>query len=544
MTSHSEPVPGQEGAGSASPRWEFPVADYERVVRRFEAFAANAAHSELWQRVLRRAVDPIAGIPACETVVSDGLVWLDDPRALAAVLGGSATRAILRDDVLWFGSAVDELAAHASGAGEAERVLLDVLLRRALRPAEALGTYPLSAFFEPEEVATLRALRHQEPAPPGPPATWEPGQDADYKAYYCVILKVTRHCNLRCTYCVDWREGPGQRMKFDVMATVLSKIIGSRRANTVDFVWHGGEPTLLGRRGFLRVLAMERWFRRAGQQVRNTIQSNAVLIDDTWARFLAHYGLQISVSLDGVPQTHDAVRLKVNGRGSSEDVRRGIRALRSAGAFGGVLVVASRAVMEAGAEALVRFLLEEGISDVSILALVPGAGDSAEAGDRTAYARFLLDMERARLARPESPLAVRELDAALRTLDGKSPGHCELMGNCVGAFFSVEPDGRIAHCDKFAGDPAFNLGDLRTEAFDDILANEATRRVRAGAESRREVTRDCRYFRQCRGWCPHETYLSRHRTEPAACCGLSELFDGLTRARSDGPQPDSPPVTP
>src|ERR1044072_6234239 len=33
-----------------------------------------------------------------------------------------------------------------------------------------------------------------------------------------VIMKATRLCNLRCTYCHAWKEGPDQVMPFEVLA--------------------------------------------------------------------------------------------------------------------------------------------------------------------------------------------------------------------------------------------------------------------------------------------------------------------------------------
>ena len=38
-----------------------------------------------------------------------------------------------------------------------------------------------------------------------------------------LIIKATRLCNLRCTYCHDWDVGVDQTMPFDVLATMTAK---------------------------------------------------------------------------------------------------------------------------------------------------------------------------------------------------------------------------------------------------------------------------------------------------------------------------------
>ena len=40
-----------------------------------------------------------------------------------------------------------------------------------------------------------------------------------------VVLKATRLCNLRCTYCHSWAEGPNQTMRFDILVRTIRKIL-------------------------------------------------------------------------------------------------------------------------------------------------------------------------------------------------------------------------------------------------------------------------------------------------------------------------------
>ena len=92
--------------------------------------------------------------------------------------------------------------------------------------------------------------------------------------YLGLVLKATRLCNLRCTYCRDWREGPGQTMGFDVLARVVAAALREESHSIVDFVWHGGETTLLPLSFYRKAMFLQSRFRRPGQRIGNVIQTN------------------------------------------------------------------------------------------------------------------------------------------------------------------------------------------------------------------------------------------------------------------------------
>src|SRR5271154_1121486 len=101
-----------------------------------------------------------------------------------------------------------------------------------------------------------------------------------------LIVKATRLCNLRCTYCHDWAVGPDQTMAFDVLAHMTAAALQDPEHGTVDFIWHGGETTLLPISFYQRAMALQARFRRRGQTVHNIIQTNCTRLTPEWARFL------------------------------------------------------------------------------------------------------------------------------------------------------------------------------------------------------------------------------------------------------------------
>ena len=77
-----------------------------------------------------------------------------------------------------------------------------------------------------------------------------------------VIMKATRLCNLRCTYCHSWRSGPEPD---DDVPRARARDAGMRCAiracGYVDFVWHGGEATVLPVSFYRKALWLQERFR-------------------------------------------------------------------------------------------------------------------------------------------------------------------------------------------------------------------------------------------------------------------------------------------
>lgn len=438
--------------------------------------------------------------------------------------------------------AMSEIESLARELSLAEQGVLYQELLRGLDPAHAFDTYRPEHLFSESELAAIEQVRRRGAGTriKLPLLRWSPGQDADYSGYVCAIVKVTRQCNLRCGYCHDWRTGPEARMKFDVLLQVISRLLVCQSHAVVDFVWHGGEPTLLGKREFLRILALQALFQTPGQRLKNLLQTNATAINEDWAVFLADFGFKASVSLDGPRELHDRSRPMQSGRSSYDAVRKGLSLLRQHGLTSAVLMVVGDAVIEHGAARLVQFLQTEGLTKVALLPVRPSNPPTLSSTPylpQRTYAQFLIDVHRERLARPEPWVSVRELDVLLKTRGGQMPRLCEHLGNCVGHYYSVEPSGDVGHCDKYLGDSDYTLGNLLEVGFDEIRTSAKLLGLREQAEQSRESMKSCKHYEKCRGWCPHERYVARRKQlgVDAKCCGLGPIFEALDGLESRTP---------
>jgi uncharacterized protein len=101
----------------------------------------------------------------------------------------------------------------------------------------------------------------------------------------------------------------------------------------VTIAWQGGEPTLIGLDFFRRPVELARRHLRAGQRAVYTIQTNGTLLDAEWASFFKEHEFLVGISIDGPRELH-AYRVNKGGKGSFDQVMRGLAHLSEAGVDG------------------------------------------------------------------------------------------------------------------------------------------------------------------------------------------------------------------
>ena len=351
-----------------------------------------------------------------------------------------------------------------------------------------------------------------------------------------LIMKATRRCNLRCAYCHDWRVGPGNTMRFDVLAATVASALSDPHHDQVTFIWHGGEATLLPISFYQKALYLQSQFRRPGQAIENVVQTNATLLNDQWVKFFRRYKFGVGVSVDGPSEIHDKVRTYRSGQASLPDALRGVRLLKEYGVNASALMVIDREALRAGPEKIYEFFVEQGIFNFSFLAATPTNMPKAPPGSQVRHyvspqeiCEFLSRLFDLRNARGDNHIVIRELDTLLDKITGNPTQSCKLAGQCFGSFYIVEPNGKIAHCDLFLGDQNYEFGNILQQDFVTFRRSPEMLTLRRQNVQRLAQLESCPEYSICNGWCPHEAYLSqRHNVAHSSkCCGLSSLINHI-----------------
>ena len=316
-------------------------------------------------------------------------------------------------------------------------------------------------------------------------------------------------CNMRCKYCfyadeTQKRSVPSYGlMSLETLEQVMKKALEAAQ-ESCSICFQGGEPTLAGLDFFRRAVELgERW-NVHGCALSFALQTNGLLIDEAWCRFLAQHRFLVGVSLDGPKDLHDAHRVDAQGRGTFNRVFRAIQLLQRHGVDTNVLTVLTGGVCRSFRR-VYQFYAKNGLDYQQYIpcldpleeprgghpwSLTPQRfGQYLQTAFDCWYADVLSGHRRYH----------RYFDNLLLMLDGRPPEACGMLGSC-GMQYVVEADGGVYPCDFYMLDP-YRLGNLNTDSFQDL---DRRRREIGFVEASREADpacRDCQWYPLCRGGC-------------------------------------------
>ena len=130
----------------------------------------------------------------------------------------------------------------------------------------------------------------------------------DTRTYAIMAKPVGSRCNLRCDYCYYLDKPAGALMDDELLEEYTKQVIAVHgRDAEIEFAWHGGEPTLAGTAFFEKAAAFQKIYGK-GRVIRNSLQTNATLLDDELCRFFREHGFLLGVSVDGPEELHNRYR--------------------------------------------------------------------------------------------------------------------------------------------------------------------------------------------------------------------------------------------
>jgi uncharacterized protein len=341
-----------------------------------------------------------------------------------------------------------------------------------------------------------------------------------------LIIKVVSTCNLACRYC-DANIYSNRRMSLDTVSQIIKKALDY--ADYVEFIWHGGEPLLMGIQFYEKVVELQKRYRREGQIIINSLQTNGTLISQEWVDFFKANDFKVGVSLDGPPEVHNANRVFRNGQGSFEQVMRGIRLLKENGVEFGVLAVITKETVRLGAKRFLDFFIENGIFNIGILrqrpALIIGRTDALP---REEFDKFAIELFDYWYSLDDPRIRIREFDAILSRILSARSRVCIFNGDCAGKYLGITPDGDVYHCDKFMFDERYKLGNVREQTFEEMLnpKNPKLIRIRLEFEGTKKSI-SCKYSKICNYGCPEDRYVFSKVYNEEGTCGWCNVIDHI-----------------
>lgn len=353
--------------------------------------------------------------------------------------------------------------------------------------------------------------------------------------FSAMIKPASSLCNLRCRYCFyedvsDLRavKSCGMMAEDTARAVIGHVFAGLAADDSVGFCFQGGEPTLAGLAFFERFVELvdeENARRAVAAAVDYSLQTNGLLLDEAWCRFLHKNHFLVGLSLDGDEKLHDQNRVHQDGSGSYREVSRAKRLLETHKVPFNILWVLTGSAA-AHPQKIWRFLKRERIGFVQFVPCLSGLeeGSSRYALSPEQFADFYTELFRlwAEELRGGHYISVKFFDDLFNLLLRRTVTACGFTGACS-VQIVVEADGSMYPCDFYALDE-WRLGSLADTDVEKLLTCE---KAQAFLERPRPVSAlcgDCRWFSICRGGCPRMKE-SMYADRSGKVCGYKAFLD-------------------
>ena len=344
-------------------------------------------------------------------------------------------------------------------------------------------------------------------------------------------------CNMDCRYCYYlekrqlYPEAGTPRMSDDLLEQYIVQHIEACPNPVINFSWHGGEPTVLGLAYFRTIVALQRKHQPAGRRIRNGLQTNGILLDDEWCRFLSAGGFGVGLSLDGPAEMHDRYRVTRGQAPTHKQTLRAFELIRRHGILCDILCVVHDGNVR-HPTTVYRFFREIGAEYIGFLPVVQrrpesAAGVSPLSVPAEAFGDFLCAVFDEWMRRDAGRLMVQIFDEASRPARGLDHSLCIFRETC-GDIPVVEHNGDFFSCDHFV-DEEHRIGNIRQTPLSELLESPSQRAFgRMKRDALPRYCRECEVREMCNGGCPKDRFVLTPDGEPGLnylCPGFRQFFN-------------------
>ncbi len=375
------------------------------------------------------------------------------------------------------------------------------------------------------------------------------------RSFHLMAKPAGPDCNLGCTYCFYLEktvlfDGPRlHRMCDETLEAYIRQYCESQPGSELVFAWQGGEPTLMGISFFEKAVALQKQY--AGRRpVQNALQTNGILIDNAWCRFLAKEHFLVGLSLDGPRGIHDRFRVNRGGQPTFDQVMKALKLMKAHRvAFNTLTCVTRQSAPHA--QAIYAFLKKAGSSFMQFIPVIERKPDDAAArlGLKLAlppdlaaddhdervmpwtvpsllYGRFLAEVFDDWVRHDVGRVFVQIFDVMLNAWLGMPPPLCIFAERCGDALV-IEHNGDVYACDHFVY-PDFRLGNIHETPLTALAGVE--KQIRFGndkVDRLHDACRACDYLFACHGECPKHRFLRTPEGSPGLnwlCAGYKHFF--------------------
>lgn len=351
------------------------------------------------------------------------------------------------------------------------------------------------------------------------------------RPFHVMSKPVGATCNLDCQYCFYleksalYPQDSMAKMSDEILEAHICQTFESQPGPRVTLAWQGGEPTLMGLDFFRRAVAFEKKFKRPNVEIERMIQTNGLLLDDEWCRFLHDNCFLVGLSLDGPEEMHDIWRRDRKGEGTFDRVLNAVRLLQEYQVEFNILATVNAANADHPLE-VYRFFRDEVkagyVQFIPIVVRDPNSktGVTESSVGALQYGKFLSTIFDEWVSRDVGKIFVLNFDFSLANWL-EMPAACIFSPEC-GDAPALERNGDLYSCDHFVN-PENLLGNILKTPMRTLVDSEPQRQFgRNKLAKLPQYCRKCSVLFACYGECPKNRFVNTPDGEE----GLNYLCEG------------------
>ncbi|KGF03261.1 radical SAM protein [Anaerococcus lactolyticus] len=295
---------------------------------------------------------------------------------------------------------------------------------------------------------------------------------------YVMIKPNSNLCNIDCSYCFYKKNHNNIVDKYNKFLTKRSCVILIKNIildlssnNDIQFIFQGGEPSLIGLEFYKFFIDTVNFFNRTLQKnISYNFQTNGINIDEEWALFFKENNFLVGLSLDMYQNNHDLHRT-CSGQGTFDFVMKTKRIFDSLGVDYNILSVLTKNLSMHPIDAY-KFIKNEQISYVQFIPCIDDNvnDDNIRVSPRDIYNFYsgivylwIDDLKNNRI------IHIKLFEDIYYFIKNKTIGFCGQNGQC-GLQIVVESDLSVYPCDFFCFEK-YRLGSLYKNNLSKILLN-------------------------------------------------------------------------
>lgn len=328
-----------------------------------------------------------------------------------------------------------------------------------------------------------------------------------------VLIKPTSgNCNMRCKYCFYNSVSKNRDVEDYGMMDVntLENIIKKALKYSIDtcvFSFQGGEPTLIGIEFYEEVIKLQNKYNKKNIKIKNTIQTNGLLIDRKWALFLYENNFLVGLSLDGYKEIHDLNRVDVQGKGSYDSINKCIKLLDEYNIDYNILSVVTSYTAKYAKE-VYNYFKNSGFKYIQFIPCLDPLNNkkgkeeySLNPRDLEQFLKVTFD-EWYKDFMAGNYISIRYFDNLVYMILGRKPEACSMNGVCS-CNLVIEADGSVHPCDFYVIDK-WRLGNINYNEINEMKNSNISKKFILDSFSVTSECIECKWNSLCRGGCRRE----------------------------------------